>query len=352
MQNDTSQRRKASTPQPYSALYFICFLATCAGLSATSARAQVAVPDPQAALRALETATGLVGVDAINRSTPELCAQKDNVHIDFVSPRVRQFKIQAAHPAYIGTIVKDNTTPDFTFCDMRADPAHNAMPRRVTFWETPEFWLTGYTFASFWRPNDVPVRVGDRIEQGLHLVQLWMSYRGRAEEILSIYPPDGYWRLRPLPFGDMRSTAYGSSFLVGPVEVQGRPMVAIRDIAFDPATRTFTLNFRRGGSTQIKLAKIDQQHAELDVSLDEYLPGKLPFAALRSMYVADATANVARVKWRSRAFKAWGESGVMQFKSARDVLEFRAGRTVPSRHNTSAPDMMFGEFKPQDAAKK
>ena len=41
-----------------------------------------------------------------------------------------------------------------------------------------------------------------------------------------LYPPDGYWRARPLPFEDMRWTAYGSSFLVGPVETQERPIVA------------------------------------------------------------------------------------------------------------------------------
>ena len=49
--------------------------------------------------------------------------------------------------------------------------------RRKTFWETPEFWLTGYTFPSFWRPNDVPVRVGDTVERGFHLIQFWMWHR-------------------------------------------------------------------------------------------------------------------------------------------------------------------------------
>jgi hypothetical protein len=34
---------------------------------------------------------------------------------------------------------------------------------------------------------------------------------------------------------------------------------------------------------------------------------------------------------------------VMPFKSAR-AAEFWAGRLVPSRHNTSAPDMVFRDF--------
>ncbi len=69
--------------------------------------------------------------------------------------------------------------------------------------------------SSFWRPNTVPVRVGDRVEQGFHVVQLWVRFRERAEEVLVFYPPDGYWRARPLPPPHMRWSAYGSSFLVG-----------------------------------------------------------------------------------------------------------------------------------------
>ena len=65
-------------------------------------------------------------------------------------------------------------------CVLTHDPKFFAQARRRTFWETPEFWLTGYTFPSFWRPANVPVRVGDKGENGLHLVQLWMRYRERA----------------------------------------------------------------------------------------------------------------------------------------------------------------------------
>ena len=118
---------------------------------------------------------------------------------------------------------------------------------------TPDFWLTGYTFPAkaFWRAPTVPVRVGDRVENGFHLVQLWMNYRQRAEEIMAFYPPDGYWRARPLPFEEMRWTAYGSSFLIGPVEVQQRPIVDLEEIAFEPETRTFVLKFKRGGTARI-----------------------------------------------------------------------------------------------------
>jgi hypothetical protein len=125
-----------------------------------------------------------------NRSEPELCAEKDNVALEFASPKVRSFRVQAVHPAFIGAIVSDRWAPDFTSCDMSHDPVFFAdKSRRVTFYEQPEFWLTGYTYPSFWRPASVPFRVGDRVEQGLHVVQLWVRYQERAEEVLVIEPP-------------------------------------------------------------------------------------------------------------------------------------------------------------------
>jgi hypothetical protein len=288
-------------------------------------------------------------VDVVNKSTPVLCAEKDNVHLDFVSPKVRQFRIQASHPSYINTIVVDRFAPDFTSCDMTRDPSFKSdNSRRVTFWETPEFWLVGYTFPSFWRPATVPVRVGNRVEQGLHLVQLWMRYRERAEEVLVFYPPDGYWRARPLPFGEMRWTAYGSSFLVGPVEIQDRPIVALKEVAFDPATKTFTLQFARGGSATLKLTSIDQERIVLDGATSGPMPDNLPFMAMRSMYATEFNSDVAKLAWRNKGVEAWGESNIMPFKSAA-VTELWAGRTVPSIHNLSAPDMIFSHFSDEAA---
>ena len=41
--------------------------------------------------------------------------------------------------------------------------------------EIPVDWqLVGLTFPGFWRPNSVPVRVGQRTESGFHLLQLWL----------------------------------------------------------------------------------------------------------------------------------------------------------------------------------
>lgn len=285
-----------------------------------------------------------LAVDVSNASKPTLCAEEDNVYLKFESPQAKRFTIEAAHPAYMGTIVVDRWAPDFTHCDMSNDPSFKFEKRRLTIYETEEWQLVGLTFPSFWRPNQVPVRVGNRTETGFHLLQLWTRYQERAEEVLVLYPADGYWRARPLPPQNLRWSAYGSSFLVGPVEIDGRPFVDIKDIEFDPATRTLKTNFVRGGSASIRLDKLDQERIVLDVNLSAPVTEKdRPFAGLRSMYVSEGNADVSRLAFRGKGGKTFTQTPIMDFTRA-NAAEVWAGRTLPSKHNTSAPDMVFRDF--------
>jgi hypothetical protein len=299
-----------------------------------------------AALAAPACAADQVAVAVENASTPTLCAETDNVYLKFSSAAVRQFTIEAVHPAYAGTIVADRTAPDFRNCDMSTDPVHRAEPRRVTIYETGDMQLVGHTFLSFWRPNTVPVRVGPRVETGLHLLQLFTKFKERTEEVLVLYPADGYWRARPLPPEHLSYSAYGSSFLIGPIETAGRPFVDIRDIAFDPATRSFQLAFARGGAARLRLDTVDREHITLDVKFDRTIEAR-PFAALRSMFVTETNADAAQVAWRVPDGKAYEVAPIMSFGRA-DALELWAGRRLPSRHNTSAPDMIFRSFMSAD----
>jgi len=283
-----------------------------------------------------------VAVTVENASTPTLCAETDNVYLKLTSAAVRQFTIEATHPAYAGTIVADRTAPDFRNCDMSADPVHRAEPRRVTLYETGDMQLIGHTFTSFWRLAAVPVRVGTRVETGLHLLQLFTKFKERTEEVLVLYPADGYWRARPLPPEHLSYSAYGSSFLIGPVETAGRPFVDIRDIAFDPATRSFRLVFVRGGEATLRLDAVDREHIALDVKFDRAIAAG-PFAALRSMFVTETNADAARITWRTAGSKTYEGAPIMAFGRA-DALELWVGRRLPSRHNTSAPDMIFRSF--------
>jgi hypothetical protein len=298
------------------------------------------------AVPAVAIAAGPVPVTVENASTPTLCAETDNIYLKLTSPAVRQFTIEATHPAYAGTIVADRTAPDFRNCDMSADPVHRAEPRRVTIYESGDLQLVGHTFGSFWRPAAVPVRVGARVETGLHLLQLFTKFRERTEEVLVLYPADGYWRARPLPPENLSYSAYGSSLLIGPIETAGRPFVDIRDITFDPATLSFRLAFARGGEATLRLDAVDREHIALDVKFDRAIAAR-PFAALRSMFVTETNADVARVAWRTAGGKTYEVAPIMSFGHA-EAEELWAGRRLPSRHNTSAPDMIFRSFTGAD----
>jgi hypothetical protein len=289
-------------------------------------------------------ATAETPVEIINASTPTRCAEEDNVYIKLQGEQVRRFTIEARHPAYVGAIVTDRWDPDFTNCNMPAAAAYRFERRRQTIYETEDWQLVGLTFPSFWRPNSVPVRVGQRTETGFHLLQLWTRFQERAEEVLVLYPTDGYWRARPLAPQNLRASAYGSSFLVGPVEEQGRPLVDLKEVAFDPASRTFSLRFARGGAAMLRLDTLDQERIGLEVTLEPPVGPDRPFAALRSMYVSDTNSDVAHVAWRPPVNPLWQDADVMAFQRARAV-ELWAGRRIPSRHNTSAPDFTFRDFR-------
>jgi hypothetical protein len=121
-------------------------------------------------------------------------------------------------------------------------------------------------------------------------------------------------------------------------------LVDLKDVAFDPSSRTFSLNFARGGSATLRLDTLDQERIALEITLERPVGHDRPFAALRSMHVNETNNDVARVAWRAQASPSWQEAGVMSFQRARAV-ELWSGRRVPSRHNTSAPDFTFRDFR-------
>jgi hypothetical protein len=301
-------------------------------------------------LAALVVSTGLrageVAVAVDNQSKPTTCAEEDNVYLRLQSPLVRHFRIEAVHPAYMASLKADNDAADFDHCDFATPasppPSPKFTPRKLTLYHDENMELIGFTFTDFWRTNKVPVRVGAHEETDIHLLQLWLRVGDQFEEVLVLYPTDGYWRARPLtPVNLSARSAYGSSFLIGPVEEQGRPLVDLKDVVFDPATRAFTLHFAKGGEGKLQVAALDQQHIALDVFLDRSI-ADAPFAAVRSMFVAGDNADMSQVTWHNRD-GASQSLPVLDFKNA-SAVELRAERAVPSRHNTSAPDLVFGSF--------
>lgn len=287
---------------------------------------------------------GMLGVTVENKSEPVLCAEKDNVSLTFASPEVKQFRIEAAHPTYIGTLNEESSAPDWTACDFTGEAVNVNPPRRTTIYENIEWWVIAHRNDTFWRPTRAKVRIGDTVHEGVHMLQLWVISHMGGEEVLVLYPQDGYWRIRPKAPAGRQPTTFGSSVLIGPVgEDQGRLVVDIDEVSIDPKTRSFKLRFTGGGSATVQLAKLDIERNRLDVTFDKSIAGK-PFAAMRSMYVTRLNNDVADVAVLEKGAKGWREEPIMSFTRASDAIDIWAGRTTISRHNTSSPDMIFGAF--------
>ena len=288
---------------------------------------------------ALHCAAAAIPVDFVNASRATRCAEEDNVYVKLLGPRVAAFRIRAEHPPYIVAVSEDSTAPDFTQCDMSNDPSFPSPPRTVTLYEDARIRLMGHTYATFWRRDAADFRVGASVERNLHLVQLLRRGTPSDIEILVVYPADGYWRVKPLPPTSVPETAYGSSFLFGPIEEDSRPFVAIRSIDFEPDTMTFRLAFRDGTRGALRVTDATPARTSLALALDPPVAAGRPFAALRSMFVTPLQADVATAAWPGRV-----PAAILEFGSA-NARSARFGRVVQSRHNLSAPDLIFEEFE-------
>ncbi|TWG88490.1 hypothetical protein L602_001200000830 [Cupriavidus gilardii J11] len=300
-----------------------------------------------------------LAVQVRNLTTPTTCAEEDNVSFALSAPVIQRFRVEALHPPYIGKIRKDSSAPDFSGCNFGdtphpTDPRHHFEPRKVRLYDGPDLAIVGITFETFWRPQRVPVTVAGRKDDGgFHLLQFFDKRPGKGKgdkvaetEVLVLYPSDGYWRAKPLPAAHLGDNAYGSSFLMGPITQDIRPIVEIADIDIAPQSRTVRLRFEAGGEATVRLAEVSRARTALDVAFTPaYRPAGegAPFAMLRSMYVAEDNADMSRVDWRDGADRArHANAADTTIVEARTV---RFGRVVPSRHNTSAPDIRFGPFE-------
>lgn len=290
-----------------------------------------------------------VAVRVEGASRPTRCQEEDNVYVKLIGASIARFRVVAVPPAYGAEITTDRSAPDFTNCDMRADPRFEFTPKTLTLFENAEIRLVGHTFASFWRPDVVVVSTGGAEFPGLHLLQLFTKANGGAEEVLVLYPTDGYWRAKPLPPAHLPGSAYGSSFLIGPITEAGRPLVAISAVNFDPAALTFALDFADGSRGRLAVAEVSRARIALDVAFDPPPAGEQAFAALRSMFVRADAADVATLWWRDRADAPWQDMAVMALDRV-SAAAVRFGRSEVSLHNTSAPDLMFLDFVQASAA--
>ncbi|MCC7272755.1 MAG: hypothetical protein IT561_08810 [Alphaproteobacteria bacterium] len=278
-----------------------------------------------------------------NASRPTTCAEEENVLATLSSPTVRAFRIAVRHPPYIADVGDGNSAPDYSGCPGGSGPPGPGAPRFVSLHEDAEIRVLGVVFPASGRPAEVPVRVGERTVEGLHLVQAYRLIDGKPVEFLVLDPPDGSWRARPLPPPPLPDSVYGSSFLIGPVGQGERTTVDLAAVDYDAAKRTFVLRFRRGGTAAVTIDRIDATGLDLAVVLDAAI-GEGPFAALRSMFVAADHADVAEAAWTG---DDGGEAAAPILAAGPvEVAAVRFRRPLPSRHNPSAPDHSFEGFLP------
>ena len=285
-----------------------------------------------------------------NQTRPTACAEEDNVSLTLSGRNIIRFRVEALQPPYLADVKADITAPDFSNCNFDGgahptDPSYPFKPRRVVFHDGKDWMIVGITLPSFWRPHRVPVRVGNRTEDDIHLLQVYAKKPGaKPLEALVMYPADGYWRLKPLPLARFGDGVYGSSFLMGPVETDGRPVVNIASVDVSTLPLALHVRFAGGGRADVKVAEISEKRTTLDVSLKPPTRGDQPFAMLRSMYVTADNADMSALSWRATPSSAL-QTRALPSISTLEAAQVRFGRTVPSRHNTSAPDIRFSGFE-------
>lgn len=297
--------------------------------------ALVALALPMAALAAP------VSVTVQDKGVKTLCAEEDNVYATLTAPGVRGFEAVARQPAYGAAIKRDVYKPDFRHCAITASHDFKFTPRQVTLYDDAKVKVRGIAYPSYWRPDLVAVDVAGRKDQGLHLLQIFVKDHGRWQEALVLHLADGYWRLRPLPLPQLKVAVYGSSFLVGPVEEAGRPFVRIQKVLVDPKALSLRVMFAAGGQAEAQIVRLDRRELRLKVALDPAVKGG-PFVALRSMDVAPDNADTAELRWSDGAGSH--TAGAVGFGRV-EARSLAFARSVPSRHNTSAPDIAFEGFE-------
>lgn len=286
-----------------------------------------------------ETAFTLRSVGYVTR-----CAEMDNVLYELDGPGIGAFTVTAAHPHYFEALPEDNLKADFTDCVFPEEPIwYYPDPFGTVLYEDDRVLLRGWRLSHTWRSEEVPFHVGTRTVSGLHLTQLFWKAPEGLIEILVLYPNDGYWRPKPLPPEGRPETGYGASILFGPVETDRRPLVRFVQVRFDPETLTYAMQFARGGWGLVRVADVSRQALRLEVTLD--MPaGEPTFAMLSSMHVTPDNADISRVRTRSPGATGRTVTPIDSFTEGTTTLaEF--GRDIASRHNASAPDIAFTDFR-------
>jgi hypothetical protein len=284
---------------------------------------------------------------AANLTTPTMCAEEDNVNVPLFLPTSSSrfsFTIDARHPAY--EVTEDHRDPDFSSCPptvLAGGGAQQIFPIHDDHISTA---IVAVRDPDFHQPG-MRVRVGGASVAGVHFIRVIRRIAGTDSwpEVMVLYS-DGNLRLKPQapPAGGDAAfgtdPVFGSSVIVGPAPVGERPVAGIKRVAYDPSKQVFNVRYAAGRKATLRLVQADRGLTRVRVVAHYAASPHTPFATVRSMYVADGNADVDSVNWSDASGAAHLDTiGGFQYGQGG---QFLFGRTMTSRHNTSAPDILVG----------
>jgi hypothetical protein len=273
-------------------------------------------------------------IRAQNRSTVTTCSEESNINIP-LSGVVTSFVVEATHPAY--AFSDDNCERDPSGCP--ALPANNPNAAQITkLYDDGETVIEAVTDPGWWRPKGMGVSV-DKGQEASNAHYLRIYRRSEEKESwpqFLVFYSDGSMRLDPQPPLGKQNVCFGSSVIIGPAAVADKPYADVIYARYVSLIKRLIIVYKNGGQATLDLSKVNRQKARVRVSVN-YPTDKLPFATFRSMYVEPDKADVDNVRWTEPG-GIKHELDIMTFTNAvgRDFLFYRG---VPSKHNTSAPDI-------------
>jgi hypothetical protein len=274
---------------------------------------------------------------ALDQSTTTQCAEHDNVNIPFLGT-VASFTVEAMHPGYHGYHVSTYACmADFTNCPP-PDPGYPFPPGVFTLFDDGETVVEAVREASWWRPNGMAAAADDGAPvTDMHYVRVSRKIPDANEwpQFLALYM-DGNLRLIPHPPGGAKSVCFGSSVIIGPAAIAARPIAEISSVRYLSKSQTLEIMYRTGGSAHLIVQDVNRAMARVWVIV-RYPTDRLPFATLRSMFVAEGNADVDHVQWEDAAGRTHDDA-ILTFPGGNGT-EWCFYRRTSSRHNPSAPDL-------------
>lgn len=271
---------------------------------------------------------------ATNQSAATVCAENDNINIPFTG-NVSSFSIESKHPTY--SIESDICTADFTNCS-NSGTTYPFTAATYILYDDHVTVVTAVRLASWWRPTGMSFSVDTGTQYSdIHYIAVSQKITDENSwpQFLVLYM-DGNMRLIPQPPAGVNSVCFGSSVIIGPTVEGIRPLAEIDSAHYDSGSKTITVTYKAGSSAVLSIGEVNRDHARVNVS-GSYLSDSIPFAVLRSMYVADGNADVDHVQWID-SLNSSHDDPVMDFISG-ESSDWLFHRQTSSQHNTSSPDI-------------